>query len=138
MTDQENARLAKIAYEAFLQSDEYQRVKSMIIIDAFTPPAWDDLNLQARQAWIDVANAVVKFLTGNPIDAKKKCYLCNGPDEQRCIVCERDICQQCIAPDILPGDSCICLECDVITPNRAQAHRHYWKRTRLKKDDVSN
>ena len=58
----------------------------------------------------------------------KKCYLCGGPDEQICIVCERMICQKCIPPNILPGSSCICRECDPITPDREQAHKHYWKR----------
>lgn len=66
----------------------------------------------------------------------KKCYLCGGRDEQICIVCERGICQKCVAPDILPGSSCICRECDPVTLDRAQAHRHYWKRVgiRIQKD----
>lgn len=62
----------------------------------------------------------------------KKCYICGGPNEQLCIVCERGICQKCIAHDMLPGDSCICRECDTITPDRAQAHRHYWRRVGLR------
>lgn len=63
---------------------------------------------------------------------RKKCYLCGGLDEQICIVCERSVCQKCVVPDIRPGESCICLECYPITPDRVQAHRHYWKRMGIK------
>lgn len=62
------------------------------------------------------------------------CTLCGLPEKslQLCIVCEREICQNCLPADLRPGDHVICLECDKITPNREQASRHYWQRQRIK------
>lgn len=51
---------------------------------------------------------------------------------QLCIVCERHVGQNNIAPDIRPGEEVICRECDEITPDREQAVKHFWLRQRLK------
>jgi hypothetical protein len=58
-----------------------------------------------------------------------------------CIVCEEEVSQSDIAPDLHLGDYVICKECNKITPNRKQAVDHWGKRAvrfeRLRKLEVA-
>jgi hypothetical protein len=65
-----------------------------------------------------------------------RCYRCGKEENQLqfCCVCERDICDDHLAPGIRPGDVSICIECDPITPNPKQALVHYLRRLELKQE----
>ena len=67
----------------------------------------------------------------------KPCVFCGSTENalQVCIVCERSICQNELAPGLWPGDLVICRECDKITPNREQAEQHFWLRQGLQLEE---